>query len=77
MSSIPPLEPYANVPFVNEHGSHARPEDDLHKEARFLLDRLFDYEHEFVVENEEGARQWYGHIQPSIQRLRRLLGDNR
>ncbi|PRY24844.1 hypothetical protein CLV78_10214 [Aliiruegeria haliotis] len=47
--------------------------DAITKEARFLLDRLSEID-EFIGDNERLTREWFGHVEPSIARLRALVG---
>ena len=41
----------------------------LRQEANFLIDRL----DEFEITDDEMAREWCGHVQPSLERLRQLV----
>jgi hypothetical protein len=43
---------------------------DLKKESAFLLDRLHDFENGSVTD--DTARDWYGHVRPSMARLTAL-----
>jgi hypothetical protein len=45
--------------------------DDLVDEARFLIDRLTDFENR--IESDEDAREFHGHVSPSVARLRALI----
>lgn len=44
----------------------------LAKEITFLLERLDEWSADYLPEG-DGARDWCGHIDPSIARLRSLL----
>jgi hypothetical protein len=51
--------------------SVAVPDDDLSHAAQFLLDRLADWGTEYI--QEEGMRDWMGHVEHAIARLRSAL----
>jgi hypothetical protein len=44
---------------------------DMAHEGKFLLDRLDDFERE--IQSDELAREWAGHVSPSIERLRAII----
>lgn len=45
---------------------------DLEAEATFLLARLSEVD--FSMDPEDMGREWDGHVEPSIARMRTLLG---
>lgn len=49
-------------------------ETDLRKEAMFLIERLKDFEGNYITE--ENAGEWFGHVEPSLERLTALTRDN-
>lgn len=49
---------------------------DLTNEASFLLARLSEFENSSDNRTEDGEREWFGHVAPSISRLRTLISDD-
>lgn len=43
------------------------------KEAAFLLERLADFDRSGDTMTEDGQRDWYGHVLPSLSRLHAAL----
>ena len=49
----------------------ARQQSQVPDEAAFLLDRLREFEQH--IPDDESAREWHGHVAPSIARLERAI----
>jgi len=67
-----PMDDY----WPNSEGAEARNtaenrSKDIEKEARFLVERLREYEP--LCQCDEASREWNGHVSPSLARLETLL----
>lgn len=55
-----------------EAGKREAVPEGVVNEVKFLIDRLEDFENEHVGDDDAG-RDWFGHITPSISRVRAML----